>query len=95
MFGVTTAPTPVIAGAGFPEHGSAPIPKNSGEEILFMGKHTEMPRYNVVSMRVTDEERESLLATAKELSISISEMLRRSLQHVNVKSESLQLQRSI
>jgi len=45
-----------------------------------MGKQVEMPRYNVVSKRVSDEERESLLATAKELSISISEMMRRAME---------------
>jgi predicted transcriptional regulator len=44
-----------------------------------MGKQVEVPRYNVVSMRVSDEEHESLLAVAKELSISISAMMRQAM----------------
>lgn len=46
-----------------------------------MGRQAEFPRYNVVSMRVSDEECEALKKAAAELSISISDMMRRILQH--------------
>lgn len=60
-----------------------------------MGRQVESPRYNVISMRVSDEERESLQLIASQLSMSISEMLRRSLQHLSVEKESLQLHRGL
>jgi len=56
-----------------------------------MGRHVEFPRYNVISLRVSDEERESLQKIANQLSMSISEMLRSSLQHLSAKSESMRL----
>lgn len=60
-----------------------------------MGKYVDVPRYNVISMRVSDEERESLQRTANQLSISISEMLRRSLLRLDAANEFLQLQRGV
>jgi len=56
-----------------------------------MGKHVEMPRYNVVSMRVTDEEHESLQAVAREFSLSISAMMRQALALVARDRDMLQL----
>lgn len=56
-----------------------------------MGKHVEMPRYNVVSMRVSDEEHESLLAVAKELSISMSTMMRKAMELLARDRDLLQL----
>lgn len=47
-----------------------------------MGRQTEFPRYNVISMRVSDAECESLKRAAAELSISISDMMRRILHHL-------------
>lgn len=60
-----------------------------------MGRQVEFPRYNVISMRVSDEERDLLQRLADQLSVSVSEMLRRSLLHINPKNESLQLHRGI
>jgi hypothetical protein len=44
-----------------------------------MGKTKEVPRYKVVSMRVSDEEQKSLQELASELSINISDMMRSAL----------------
>jgi len=45
-----------------------------------MGKTKEIPRYKVVSMRVSDEERKSLQELASDLSVNISDMMRSALQ---------------
>lgn len=58
-----------------------------------MGRQVEFPRYNVISLRVSDEERDSLQNIASQFSMSISEMLRRSLQQLRVENDSLQLHR--
>jgi predicted transcriptional regulator len=44
-----------------------------------MGKTKEVPRYKVVSMRVSDEEQKSIQELASELSVNISEMMRSAL----------------
>lgn len=44
-----------------------------------MGKIKEIPRYNVVSLRVSHDEWKSLQTIAKELSVTISEMMRHAL----------------
>jgi predicted transcriptional regulator len=44
-----------------------------------MGKTKEVPRYNVVSMRVSDEEAKSIQELASELSVNVSEMMRSAL----------------
>lgn len=44
-----------------------------------MGKTKEVPRYKVVSMRVSDEEQKSLQELASELSVNISDMMRSAL----------------
>ncbi len=41
-----------------------------------MGKYKETPRYNVISMRVSDSERQALKAIAQQNAVSISEMMR-------------------
>lgn len=64
---------------------------NSIEKGLIMGKHVETPRYNIVSMRVSDAERDSLQLVAKQLSINMSEMMRRAMQHFKAESGSMQL----
>jgi len=45
-----------------------------------MGKTKEVPRYQVVSMRVSDEERKSIQELASDLSVNISDMMRSALQ---------------
>jgi predicted transcriptional regulator len=58
-----------------------------------MGKQVNSPRYNIISMRVNDEERDLLQHVATQLSINMSEMMRRAMQHLNVESDSMQLNR--
>ena len=41
-----------------------------------MGAMKEHPRYNVVSLRISDEEKITLDATARRLNLSISELMR-------------------
>lgn len=41
-----------------------------------MGKYKETPRYNVISMRVSDNERQALQALASDNALSISDMMR-------------------
>jgi hypothetical protein len=58
-----------------------------------MGKQVNSPRYNIISMRVNDEERDLLQHVATQLSINMSEMMRRAMQLLNVESDSMQLNR--
>jgi predicted transcriptional regulator len=44
-----------------------------------MGKYKDTPRYNVVSMRVSDGERKELQHIASQHSLSISEMMRQAM----------------
>ncbi len=44
-----------------------------------MAHYKDAPRYNILSMRVSDEERQSLQAIASDLSVNISDMLRTAL----------------
>jgi hypothetical protein len=46
---------------------------------MTMAYHKDAPRYNIISMRVSDEERQSLLSIASDLSVNISDMLRTAL----------------
>ncbi len=41
-----------------------------------MGKMRENPRYNVISMRISDEEREQLDSLAKRTQKSVSDIMR-------------------
>ena len=45
-----------------------------------MGKYKETPRYNVVSMRVSDEERKALQTIASYNELSISDMMRQAME---------------
>jgi len=44
-----------------------------------MGKYKDTPRYNVISMRVSDGERKELQHIASRHSLSISEMMRQAM----------------
>ena len=44
-----------------------------------MGKYKETPRYNVISMRVSDDERKELQNIASQYSIIISDMMRKAM----------------
>ncbi len=44
-----------------------------------MGKYKDTPRYNVISMRVSDDERKELHNIASQYSLSISDMMRQAM----------------
>lgn len=44
-----------------------------------MGKMTENPRYNVVSLRISDEERQDIRAVEEQTRKSVSQILREAL----------------
>jgi predicted DNA-binding protein len=52
-----------------------------------MGKYKEKPKYNVVSMRITDEERASLNEMTLQSSKSISVLMREAIQQYTQQSE--------
>ena len=45
-----------------------------------MGKYKDTARYNVISMRVSDDERKALAAIASHQALSISDMMRQALE---------------
>lgn len=49
-----------------------------------MAKYKETPRYNVISMRVSDDERKALQALALHQSLSISKMMRQAMEQFAV-----------
>ena len=49
-----------------------------------MGKYKETPRYNVISMRVNDNERRALQVIASNNALSISEMMRHAMERFTV-----------
>jgi hypothetical protein len=54
-----------------------------------MPKYKETPRYNVISMRVSDDERKSLQKLASQNALSISEMMRMAMQVLTFGEHSL------
>lgn len=56
-----------------------------------MGAMKENPRYNVVSIRVSDDELEALQEVSKETSKSISEIMREAMMLVQIRSEAARL----
>jgi predicted transcriptional regulator len=54
-----------------------------------MPKYKETPRYNVISMRVSDDERKSLQKLASQNALSISEMMRMAMQVLTFEEHSL------
>lgn len=46
-----------------------------------MGKMRENPRYNVISMRISDEEREHLENIMKKTKLSISDIMREAMEY--------------
>ena len=47
-----------------------------------MGRMRENPRYNVISMRISDEERESLERIMQETSMTVSDIMREAMEMV-------------
>ena len=58
-----------------------------------MSKYKEPPRYNVISMRVSDDERESLQKLASQNALSISGMMRLAMQVFTFEDPSLRVAR--
>ena len=58
-----------------------------------MSKYKEPPRYNVISMRVSDDERESLQKLASQNALSISGMMRMAMQVFTFEDPSLRVER--
>lgn len=46
-----------------------------------MGRMRENPRYNVISMRISDEEREHLETIMEKTHMSISDIMRQAMDH--------------
>lgn len=46
-----------------------------------MGKMRENPRYNVISMRISDEEREHLENIMKKTKLSVSDIMREAMEY--------------
>lgn len=52
-----------------------------------MGSMKEHPRYHVVSMRISDEEREELEAFAQRTRRNVSQLMREAMQLLHLKME--------
>lgn len=57
-----------------------------------MGRMRENPRYNVISMRISDEEREHLENIMEKTHKSISDIMREAMDHFAATHEQLDLQ---
>lgn len=60
-----------------------------------MGKMRENPRYNVVSMRISDEERVELENLMSLTDKSVSDIMREAMLLFKARLQSLQLERSV
>jgi len=60
-----------------------------------MGKMRENPRYNVVSMRISDEERIELENLMSLTDKSVSDIMREAMLLFKARLQSLQLERSV
>ena len=54
-----------------------------------MGKYKDTPRYNVISMRVSDYERQELEAIASCNDLNISQMMRAAMEHFTAKTDAV------
>jgi predicted transcriptional regulator len=54
-----------------------------------MGSMKEHPRYNVVSMRISDKEREALEAFAQQTRRNISQLMREAMLLLNLEMETI------
>lgn len=62
----------------------------NGRRIPDMGKMRENPRYNVISMRISDEERDRLLAIMEATHKSVSDIMREAMELFSVQLEQSQ-----
>jgi predicted DNA-binding protein len=54
--------------------------KTNGREVYAMGRMSENPRYNVISMRISDEERETLQELMNSTHKSVSDIMREAME---------------
>ncbi|GAB4303316.1 MAG: hydrogenase expression protein HypE [Desulfuromonadia bacterium] len=59
-----------------------------------MGRMRENPRYNVISMRISDEEKASLENLVQETNLTISDIMREAMNLYRSHIESLQVRRA-
>lgn len=59
-----------------------------------MGRMRENPRYNVISMRISDEEKASLETLVHETNLTISDIMREAMNLYRSHIESLQVKRA-
>ena len=60
-----------------------------------MGKMRENPRYNVISMRISDEEREHLENIMEKTKLSISDIMREAMEYFAANYDQLEEQRKV
>ena len=58
-----------------------------------MGRMRENPRYNVISMRISDEEREHLESLMDQTNLSISDIMREAMEYFAANYGQIELQR--
>ncbi len=58
-----------------------------------MGRMRENPRYNVISMRISDEERESLESIMSQTHLSISDIMREAMGYFAANYSQIESQR--
>ncbi len=58
-----------------------------------MGRMRENPRYNVISMRVSDEEREHLENLVDQTHLSVSDIMREAMEYFSANYGKIELQR--
>jgi hypothetical protein len=58
-----------------------------------MGRMRENPRYNVISMRISDEEREHLENIMVQTHLSISDIMREAMDYFSANLGKIELQR--
>lgn len=51
-----------------------------------MGNYKPIPRYNVISMRVSDHEKRELQRLASQYEVSISDMLRQAMEQYQLRT---------
>jgi predicted DNA-binding protein len=58
-----------------------------------MGKMRENPRYNVISMRISDEERDHLENIMEKTHLSISDIMREAMEYFAAHYDQIDMQR--
>jgi predicted transcriptional regulator len=64
-------------------------------EEITMGRMRENPRYNVISMRISDEEREHLENIMDQTHLSISDIMREAMDYFAANYVKIEAQRKV